>query len=161
VEEQIMHTESSIQRVLAMFFDPRKHLIVPNVSHSFFNHECDLLVLSAAGYATEIEIKISASDLKRDFAKRKHERPRPKMIRRLFYAVPTNLVELAIDLVPQQYGIIEIWDFRSDYSPDIIHHKAKIIRRAKNEKNASCWGVHDTNKLLRNLSIKYWYHAHK
>ena len=55
---------------LAEYFDSRANLIVPNVYHSFFKHELDLLVLTKSGYAYEIEIKITAADLKKDVKKR-------------------------------------------------------------------------------------------
>ena len=56
---------------LADYFGYRKNLIVPNVYWGLDMHECDLLVLSQAGYATEIEIKISIADLRAD-AKKVH-----------------------------------------------------------------------------------------
>ena len=42
---------------IARSWNYRRHLIVPNVSWGFGVHECDLLVISPSGYATEIEIK--------------------------------------------------------------------------------------------------------
>ncbi len=45
------------------------NIIAPNVRHGMFTHECDLAVISKAGYCTEIEIKISAADLKKTFLK--------------------------------------------------------------------------------------------
>ena len=51
----------------------RSHIVVPNVSYGLgFNHELDLLSISTPAHiGTEIEIKVSVSDLKRD-AKKKH-----------------------------------------------------------------------------------------
>ena len=52
----------------------RQNIIVPNVSWGMYiggkiMHECDLLMLSSSGYATEIDIKVSKSDLlKKDVA---------------------------------------------------------------------------------------------
>ena len=46
------------------FFNYRANLIVPNISWGLGLHECDLLVLTSSGYATEIEIKVSKADLK-------------------------------------------------------------------------------------------------
>lgn len=54
-----------IETAIAMKLDIRKHIIVPNISWGAGLHECDLLVINKSGYATEIEIKISKSDLKK------------------------------------------------------------------------------------------------
>lgn len=55
-------------------FDFTKNLVVFNVfgesSILWLDHECDVLVLSKAGYLTEIEIKRSWSDFLVDFKKR-------------------------------------------------------------------------------------------
>lgn len=49
------------------YFGIRQNLIVPNVSWGMNGlHECDVLILSKAGYATEVEIKISKPDLLKD-----------------------------------------------------------------------------------------------
>lgn len=53
-------------------FGIRANLIVPNVSWEIYSlpfrtlHECDILILSNSGYATEVEIKISKADLLKD-----------------------------------------------------------------------------------------------
>lgn len=51
----------------------------------------DLLVVTKAGYATEIEIKISRKDWRADGTKSKFMSDRPH-ISRLFYAVPEDLM---------------------------------------------------------------------
>lgn len=85
----------------------RTHVIVPNVSWGLgLNHECDLLVLDAKSKFTEIEIKVTLSDLKRDFSK--FHGHRSDMITRLVYAVPDTLTDQALALVPRHCGIIEV-----------------------------------------------------
>ena len=50
--------------VVTKYFKPVLNIVVPNVSHSFFSfHEADLISLSQAGYATEVEIKTNRADL--------------------------------------------------------------------------------------------------
>lgn len=144
-------TEAIIQKALARFYDPRKNIIVPNVSWSFFNHEVDLLVISKAGYGTEIEIKVSMADLKKDFSKKKHTKVRPKLLSRLFYCVPTAMVDAAKQIVPEQFGIMEYY-VPSGQERGFI----RVIRGAKKEKTCEVWSQKDQYLILRNLSIKFW-----
>ncbi|MCA6372246.1 MAG: MmcB family DNA repair protein [Cytophagales bacterium] len=85
----------------------REHTIVPNVSWGLdLKHEADLLVLDKAGRFTEIEIKVTLSDLKADF-KKKHQH-QSKLIGRLVYAVPDKLVEFASTTIPDGCGLISV-----------------------------------------------------
>ncbi len=74
--------EQSINRLLSL----SSFAIVPRViaglgyheeqSYNFvkvIDHECDLLCITNSGYLTEIEIKISVSDLRADFKKKKKD----------------------------------------------------------------------------------------
>ena len=71
-------------------FNVRQHIVVPNVSWGFLNHEADLLVLSNQGYLTEIEIKRAWQDFKKDFTKdHTHEDPR---LTYFYYAVPEKII---------------------------------------------------------------------
>ena len=100
-----------IEVAVASFIDYRKHTIVPNISHGLFpGQECDLLALDSKNRFTEIEIKISISDLKTDFLKNKHSYPN-KYISRLVYAIPENLITKAKELIPERYGIIAVRDY--------------------------------------------------
>jgi hypothetical protein len=75
----------------------RQHLIVPNVSWGInLGHEADLLVITKSGYAWEIEIKISKSDLIKDDLKY-HGHYSPK-VSRLYFAIPVFLEECAPDI---------------------------------------------------------------
>jgi len=61
-------TTPEMECALAGWFDYRQNLIVPCVywGVGYYTHECDLLIVSRAGYVTEVEIKISRSDLRAD-----------------------------------------------------------------------------------------------
>jgi len=99
---------AEMECALANWFDYRVNLIVPNVHWGMNMHECDLLILSKAGYATECEIKISRADLKADSNKRHdHDSGRAKrVIKYLFFAVPEKLKEAALEFAPERAGII-------------------------------------------------------
>jgi hypothetical protein len=47
---------------LGRYFNYRQNIIVSNVSWGLGIHECDLLIITKSGYATEVEIKVSLSD---------------------------------------------------------------------------------------------------
>lgn len=94
-----------IEIAVAKNFNYRQNLIVPNVFWGLgFNHELDVAVMTPARYLTEIEIKTTASDLRRDL-KKDHHHASPK-IRRHFFAVPESLQELALELAPPGWGVL-------------------------------------------------------
>jgi hypothetical protein len=83
--EQVEHLITRIDE-----FNVRQHIVVPNVSWGFLNHEADLLVLSRDNYLTEIEIKRAWQDFKKDFTKdHTHEDSR---LTYFYYAVPEKIV---------------------------------------------------------------------
>jgi hypothetical protein len=90
---------------VANYFGVRVNLIVPNVSWGFWIHECDLLVVTKSGYCYEVEIKTSRSDLKADMRKRHGHNS--KRIRRLYFAIPTELLD-SIEFIPARAGILEV-----------------------------------------------------
>lgn len=111
-------TTLEMEIVVANHFNPRVNLIVPNIHWGFGIHECDLLVITPAGYASEIEIKVSKQDLKADSLKaHNHSDHRVKS---LFFAIPWYL-ENCVDLIPEKAGIIVVDS----------NHWPKRIRSAK------------------------------
>ncbi len=93
-----------------------QNIVVPNVADGIIRyfgkqpnrtweklHECDILKVTKAGYATEYEIKISKSDFKADF-KKKHNHE-SKFIKQLYYVVPFELLEFAKEYVPKDAGL--------------------------------------------------------
>lgn len=98
-------TTPEMECALAAFFDSRVNLIVPNVHWGLEMHECDLLMVSKAGYCTEIEIKISRADLKND-AKKRHGYYSNR-IKYLYFAIPTYL-EHCIEFVPARASIVTV-----------------------------------------------------
>lgn len=98
-------TAAHIEIAVARHFGYRQHLIVPNVSWGMGLHECDVLILSSLGYATEVEIKISASDLKKDTRKRHGHVDSQNRIKKLYFAIPEKLMDYA-DAIPERAGIL-------------------------------------------------------
>jgi hypothetical protein len=98
-------TTIEMEIYLSKFFNFRKNIIVPNVSWGLNIHECDLFIISKSGYVTEIEIKISKSDLIKDKDKKhSHESNR---IKNLYFAFPDNIdIEFIKEHIPRRAGII-------------------------------------------------------
>lgn len=96
-----------IEIAVANLLNYRVYTIVPNISHGLgLKHECDLLALDSNNRFTEVEIKISLSDLKADF-KKAHGHRSP-YISRLVYAFPDFMLEKAEPLIPKECGIIRV-----------------------------------------------------
>lgn len=96
-----------IELAIAEMFGFRQNIIVPNCYITLgtaADHECDLLIIKQSGYACEVEIKVSISDLKADF-KKKHNHEN-ELLRELYYAFPTEMYEEAKQYVPEMAGII-------------------------------------------------------
>ena len=88
---------------LIRYFNHRVNTIVPNVSWGLSVHECDLLILTPGNYLTEVEIKVSLSDLRAD--KLKTHGHANSIISRLYFAIPDYLQEYS-DLIPENAGIL-------------------------------------------------------
>ena len=117
-------------------FNFRQNLIVPNISSMMgvLPFETDMLVITKSGMAYGFEIKTSKSDLKKDFKKPQHtkinefkngktgmERYYGKF-KYFYYAVPYELVDLALELIPDFCGL---WCFtKSD--EHFIHSSFRI-----------------------------------
>lgn len=130
---QIKIHSGDIEVAVANLLDFRKYTIVPNVSWGLgLKHECDLLALDKNKRFTEIEIKISIQDLKKDFEKQ-HGHYSP-YIGRLIYAIPVELIEKALPLIPKECGIITVKHQKySKKNP----FKADWYRQCKHRKGVS------------------------
>jgi hypothetical protein len=98
-----------IELAIAKHYDTRQHIIVPNCYINFgtsADHECDLIIIKRSGYAEEIEIKMSKSDLKADF-KKKHGHVGERL-QHLYYAMPVELYEQCKELIPEYAGVFTI-----------------------------------------------------
>jgi hypothetical protein len=134
---------------LMQFFNVRQNLIVPNVSWGIANlHECDILVLTDSNYAAEIEIKISKADLLND--KNKKHGHYHNHIARLFFAVPEELKDIALEVIPDRAGLYTIKHSKA---------KPKLVKKCVRNKNAIRWTNKERLKLahlgtMRILNLK-------
>ena len=126
-----------IEVALMSHIGVRQNIIVPNVSWSFLPYEADLVVLTKSNYATEIEIKVSKADLKKD--KEKKHNHNSNLFKYLYFAVPVELTEFALTEIPEKAGLYEIGrygnrNFVKQIKPPILnknHVKWNIDQRLK------------------------------
>jgi len=139
---------------LAAWIGPRSHVIVPNVSWGLMlTHECDILSLSRAGYATEIEIKITKSDLIRDKLKRSGHRSGghwSPIIRYLYFAMPDTM-SACIEHVPQEAGVLLVDSSgRDDVS------RVQVLRRPRHNPRAKPFTPAQRLKLAELGTMRIW-----
>ena len=148
-------TTNRVEIALAYFFNPRINLIVPRVDWglSCIFHECDLLILSKAGYATEVEIKVSLSDIKKDLQKRHNHIDKPffagqkHAIKRLYFAVPERHKES--EYIPKHTGIITFTDNLKLLPSIQIYRKSPIHSKYK-------WSEKERYDLARLGALRIW-----
>jgi hypothetical protein len=163
---------ADIQRALVRpfgLYPPRRYLCVPNVSWGLLPWEADLVVMTPGGYLTEIEIKVSHSDLKADLEKRKHKVgdywcwPSEvwKQIKEFYFAMPRALYDLAwekgtIATLPTYAGIIVV-DRREEGTA--VYWPTDVRRPAA--RNPHCRPLSEGEKyqLARLGTMRYWTRA--
>jgi len=112
-----------IECEIAKYFGIRKNIIVPNISWGLSGmHECDIFIIKPTGFAVEVEIKISKSDLLADFKKDHNHIDRKNRICEFYYAMPKDLYEKCKDLIPEGAGIISTeWYYNAYYMKWVLH----------------------------------------
>jgi len=110
-------TTIEIECEIAKYFGIRKNIIVPNISWGLSGmHECDVFIIKPTGFAVEVEIKISRSDLLADFKKGHNHVDRKNRICEFYYAMPKDLYEKCKDLIPEGAGVITSeWIYNAYY----------------------------------------------
>ena len=144
-------TTKQMEKFLAHFFDFRINVIVPRVSWGFDIHECDLLIMSKSGYATEVEIKISKADLIKD--KDKTHQHNDNRLKALYFAIPEKLKD-CIEHIPERAGIILV---NNDY-PTIRPYRpsCEIFREPKINKTPHKFTIEVQFKLARLGTMRIW-----
>lgn len=96
-------------------FPYRRYLCVPNLSWGLdIDGEADLVALSSSDYLTEVEIKISVADFRRDANKWKHRRQvKSPLVCQFYYAMPTAIWTKVEGEFPESAGLILYQDQRA------------------------------------------------
>jgi hypothetical protein len=113
-------------------------------------HECDIFIVNKRLYCTEIEIKVTLVDLKKDLLKpHKHE---SNLIRELWFAIPESLLK-HIDLIPSHAGILTVHEGGySDHKFYFLNQQRRPIRN----KNAVKLDIDDLWKLGKLAAQRVW-----
>lgn len=152
-----MHA-GDIEIAIARRYGWREYFIVPNVRWGLgFRHELDMLVVSPSGYATEIEIKVTASDLKVDQKKRHGHRDYLNRIRYLYFAVPESLQVKAMELIPERAGLIIVRPQLLFYDPvESLKPRTEIVKRAATDTSARKLDATELQKLGKLAAMRIW-----
>jgi len=131
----------------------RTHYVVPEVWWGLgFDYRLDLLSITMDTKAgTEIEIKVSKCDLKKDINKEHHHND--YRIKQLYFAGPIELQEAFFEYAPPEAGIITVYyDERKRLHP----YQCTIRRRPKLRKTWHTFTDEEIFKLLRIGNMRYW-----
>jgi hypothetical protein len=138
-------TTPEIEIAVAAWFGTRVNIIVPNVSWGMFGYELDMCCLSAAMYASEVEIKISRADLKRDQKKQHRHDWNNNLIKYLWFAIPERMLK-DIEFVPQNAGILYVT------ATGKVYRNRPAIANA----HARKWTTDQALKLARLGTLRIW-----
>jgi len=141
-----------VERTVARHFDIRQNVIVPNVYWGIgLSYEADVVVLRPSGYAVEVEIKVSASDIKADLKKSHcHD---SKLFKELWFAVPECL-EAHPD-IPARAGVLSIVKVEAS-SWYLSGYKVKRVRSPETNKTAVKWSDRKRLSLCRLATMRCW-----
>jgi len=130
-------------------------ICVPNVSWGMFEWgEADFISVTKSGYITEVEVKVSITDLKKDKDKQKWLNPRynkmwKSIIKKFYYAIPEELLEEAEKIISKEHGIIKVWLSKSfDYRVQVIRYPE--YNKARKLKDS------EILNLTRLCAFRYW-----
>jgi hypothetical protein len=142
---------AEIECRVASFFDPRKNIVVPNVSWGVSLHECDILVIRPSGYGIEVEIKISKSDLIADAKKHHHHHDRMGRISELYFAIPDYMKD-SIEYIPEDAGILVLSRYdHYHYGLDL-----SILRKPKINKGRGKFTDAEMLKVAHLGTMRIW-----
>lgn len=141
-------TAKQVELAIIDRFNLRENLFVPNVSWGMFKYECDLIMMSKSGYLTEFEIKVSASDLKKDREKI-HGHINDK-IRYLYFVFPEKLLKYE-EYVPERAGI---WIYKPEEKRK--EFKCVIYRECKTNIIVKPLDIEDKFQLARLGTLRIW-----
>jgi len=139
-----------IEVEVAKHFNPRINLIIPNIWWGLgFTHELDMLIVTPARCAYEVEIKVSKQDLLVD--KQKKHCHEDRRIRELYFAVPEKLKDIALQEIPERAGL-----FIVNLNSDKWYKRFDIVKRPKLNKHADKITDVEMIKLYHLASMRIW-----
>ena len=101
-------------------WNKRSDIMVPNLSWGLLPYEADFVVLSKSGFLTEVEIKRSWADFKRDFGKAHHHDD--ERIYHFYYCVPASIISKVKDFLKDRVRGELVSQYGNDMEVDSILH---------------------------------------
>lgn len=153
-------TTKELEYAINRHYSESSKIITTNLTKNsgVVSHECDVVVVTKSYYLLEFELKITKSDLKKDFQK-KHSHECDN-IKKTFFVVPKEL-EDCIELIPERFGVIIVnKKTRIDKSGKIplekTYYPLRIIREAQTNKKAKKLTNENFIKICGLASMRYW-----
>ena len=119
-------TTEEVEEAVIRHFNFKRNIIVPNVYWGlWFRHEIDVLVCTPKGYCTEVEIKVSKSDILKD--KKKRHGHNDERLKYLYFAVPEELKEYALKHIQEHAGLVVVkrWEDGTTFCDRVKKAKAR------------------------------------
>lgn len=160
-------TTPEMEKLIYTYFESGSLVIVPRVTKNngwldteadpmiwknIVNHECDMLIVTKKYYLTEVEIKISLSDLKADF-KKEHQH-KDENIKNFYYAFPEEMKEKAIELIPEEAGILIA--VKKHLNSGYEYREIECYRKPKINKEAKPINDIVLSRIYRLGYLRYW-----
>lgn len=117
--------------------------------------KADLVFVSKAMYATEVEIKVSLADWNVD-QKKPHWKMDRKYISRFFYAIPETLENKIPDWIPDWVGIIVVFDrglTKWNTLPE--YDGIRVVREAKRRRCEKV-PIEMVNRMYQSCYYRFW-----
>jgi len=153
---------------LSNYFGPRQNVVVPRVSWGLHGeYEKDLVVLYPSGWATEVEIKISVSDLRAD-QKKSHGHD-SCLMQKLYFAIPSGIYnDDTLALIPERAGVLVVdqvveeplvnWGYSPDYTWGT---RVRKVRSPQVNKSARKLSEYERQVVMRLGYLRFWSLAEK
>ena len=144
-------------------WNKRSDTMLPNLSWGLLNHEADFTVINKSGYLTEIEIKRSFEDLKKDFKKDVfHDDDR---VSGFWYCLPISIKEKAEKLFEENkdkligfYGCAEDSPINIDI-PAVIYYDEEgglTFKGWPSRFKTRKLFLEERDRIGRLMSLRYW-----
>ncbi|MBN3851976.1 hypothetical protein G3N59_01160 [Paraburkholderia sp. Ac-20340] len=148
-----------IEAAIRRHVDHRANTLIPEASiryavgHSRFEYRADFVVVTRANYATELEVKISLGDWRRDLAKPKWV-GMPAWITRFIYVVPQQLG--IPEWVPERAGVWHVKPTRVQSTSTCLDGFEIFVARAPHVLGREKLPPAVLGTWHKNLYYRYW-----
>ena len=134
-----------------------ENIVIPHLALGLLNHEADIAIISKAGYLTEIEIKRSLDDLKKDFFKKVFHCD--ERVSKFYFCLPISIKAGAFKLFNQhRTQICRLLGTEEYRHPAILFfdEAGNISSVGDARTNGRQLTVEERCKAMRIMTIRYW-----